>query len=79
MTEPTNIHPNTRGTELRTRLSGGPFVDTTTTLAHFRAWQDRGISQGAIIDRITAFAVAQEFDPVRNMVRKTQTALPPKG
>jgi len=78
MKEPTTtIHPNTRGTEKRTRLSGGPYVDTTTTLAQFAAWKRTGVSQGAIIDRLVAFAVAQNFDPVRNLhVQKQSDATP---
>lgn len=63
-------HPNMRGTEPRTRLAGGPFVDTTTTLAQFETWMNESraagvaCSQGIIIDRLTAFAKRAGYDPV---------------
>ena len=53
-----------KGTVARTRLAGGPFVGTTTTLAFFTAWSARGVSQGELIDRLTAFALNMGFDPV---------------
>lgn len=61
---PTVPHPNMKGSEPRTRLAGGPFVDTTTTLAQFTLWAARGVSQGVIIDRLTAFAKRTGYDPV---------------
>jgi hypothetical protein len=62
-------HPNTKGTEPRTRLAGGPFVDTTTTLAQFTIWAKSGISQGVIIDRLASFAVNMGYDPVTSTVK----------
>lgn len=63
-TTPAVPHPNLKGTEPRTRLAGGPFVDTTTTLAQFTTWSKSGVSQGVIIDRLTAFAKRAGYDPV---------------
>lgn len=63
---PTVPHPNMKGSEPRTRLAGGPFVDTTTTLAQFTAWAKSGVSQGVIIDRLTQHALKTDFDPVTN-------------
>ena len=56
--------PNLRGTTNRTRLCGGPLVDTPTTYAMFTKWQKRGVSQGVIIDRLVEFAIEMGFDPV---------------
>ena len=61
---PAKHHPNLKGSEPRTRLAGGPFVDTTITLAQFTKWKERGVSQGEIIDRLTTFALNMGFDPV---------------
>lgn len=63
-TLPIKHHPNLKGSEPRTRLAGGPFVDTTTTLAQFSAWAASGVSQGVLIDRLTTFALTMGFDPV---------------
>jgi len=54
------------GSEPRTRLAGGPFVDTTTTLALFNDWKRSGVSQGVIIDRLAAYAVTTGFNPATN-------------
>lgn len=67
-------HPNTKGTEPRTRLAGGPFVDTTVTLEAFNFWAGKGLSQGEIIDRLTTYALQTGFNPVTNA--HPQTGLP---
>ena len=67
MKNPTYIpHPNLKGTERRTRLAGGPFVDTTKTIPYFVKWNAAGLSQGDIIDRLTANAIATAYNPVTN-------------
>ena len=55
-------HPNQRGTEHRVRLNGGPWVDPTT-LATMARWNAAGVSYGALIDRLAAYAVAHGYDP----------------
>ena len=69
-------HPNTKGTEPRTRLAGGPFVDTTVTLAAFTFWSGHGISQGEIIDRLTTYALQTGFNPVNNNHPQTGQPIP---
>ncbi len=71
MPNPPLPHANMMGSEPRTRLAGGPFVDTTTTLAQFNAWKRAGVSQGVIIDRLVTFAVANGFNPSTNRKQKT--------
>ena len=72
-TVPAKHHPNLKGTEPRTRLAGGPFVDTTTTLAQFTTWAGKGVSQGVVIDRLTTHALATGFDPVTNTITPPKT------
>jgi hypothetical protein len=75
-------HPNMRGTEPRTRLAGGPFVDTTTTLAQFDMWMQAAraaglpCSQGIIIDRLAAFAKRAGYDPVTDVLAMPAAAVP---
>lgn len=72
---PAKHHPNMKGTEPRKRLAGGPFVDATTTLPQFTAWAAGGVSQGEIIDRLTAFAKRAGYDPVTDTLAMPAAAL----
>jgi len=58
-------HPNQRGKLKRTRLAGGPYVDTSTTLKQFDKWKAKGVSQGVIIDRLAALAKRTKYDPTK--------------
>lgn len=62
LTDPPRHHLQ-KGKDRRVRLSGGPFVDTTT-LRQLDAWHACGPSYGEIIDRLTHFASRRGFNPV---------------
>ena len=68
-------HPNLIGSVPRTRLAGGPYVDTTTTLAQFNTWAAQGVSQGVIIDRLTAHALKSGYCPVHDSLTRPAPAI----
>jgi len=59
MTE-TKPHPNLKGTQRRTRLAGGPFVDARS-ITYFMIHRCKGLSQGEIIDQLVDHAISTGF------------------
>lgn len=66
--KPSSDHaPNRRGQFNRVRLiGGGPLIDVRTA-ALLGSWHKRGISVGALIDRLVDHARRSGFDPAKDV------------